>query len=137
MTRLMERELTFIWTVLNTQGNGKMISNMVMVLRLGLIALVMKVTMNMVRNMERAHLNGQTLQCLLESFTTIISMEEEFICGVMAENMKENGKIIKCMEKVVSHGVMAAFTSESILKTRRMGMVSSCGLMGGVTKVTG
>ena len=58
------------------------------------------------KNMEQEHLNGQIILNTLESFITIIFTGKEFTRGAMEESMKENGKIIKCMEKAPLLGQM-------------------------------
>ena len=52
------------------------------------------------------HLNGLTVQYILESFIIIIFMAKEFTLGQIVENMKENGELIRCMEREHSHGRM-------------------------------
>ena len=62
--------------------------------------------MNMEKNMELELSNGLMAQLILANFITIIFTEKEFILGLIIENMKENGKQIKCMEKAHLHGRM-------------------------------
>lgn len=62
--------------------------------------------MNMEKNMELELSNGLMAQLILANFITIIFTEKEFILGLIIENMKENGKQIKCMGKAHLHGQM-------------------------------
>jgi hypothetical protein len=66
----------------------------------------MKEIMNMEKNMELELSNGLMAQLILANFITIIFTEKEFILGLIIENMKENGKQIKCMGKAHLHGRM-------------------------------
>lgn len=56
--------------------------------------------------MERANFSGQITQYIKVNFKTIILMDMAFIFGSMGENMKDNGKIIKCKVRANSHGQM-------------------------------
>lgn len=135
--KLMVKEHIFIWTEQSTLVNGLKINNTDMVLKLGQIVHVMKVIMNMERSTGPVHSSGLILLCSLGSFITIIFMEKVFICGVTVENMRVNGKIIKCTEKEVSLGAMEECTWASMLMTKRMGMVNSNGQMVEVIRGTG
>lgn len=66
----------------------------------------MKEIMNMEKNMELELLSGLMGQLILANFITIIFTEKECILGQIIENMKVNGKQIKCMGKAHSHGRM-------------------------------
>ena len=106
MIRQMGKEFIYIWMGQSTVGNGKRISNMGMGKKRGLMVLSMKVIINMGRSMGLVHLNGQIRACMWESSITIIFREKEYIPGVMAENMKENGNQIKCMVRELLDGKM-------------------------------
>ena len=54
--------------------------------------------------MVSVHFTGETDQSLWENFNIIRYKEEVSIHGMMVENMKVNGKTIKCMVKVHLHG---------------------------------
>jgi hypothetical protein len=69
--------------------------------------LSMKDTMSMERNMDKVYFNGLTTQNILVISITIIFMEQVYILGVMDVNMRESGRIIKCMVKASSLGLMA------------------------------
>ena len=106
MTKLMEEEYTSTWMELSIRESGEKTSSMGMGLKHGQMVLGTMGITNMGRNMEQGLLSGLTTHNTLESFITIIFMGRECILGVMAGNMKENGEIIKCMEKEPSHGQM-------------------------------
>ena len=106
MTRLMEEAPIFIWTGLNTMVTGEKISNTGMELRPGQMVQSMRATMNMVRSMALVLSSGQIIHNILVNFTITIFMEKGFILGVMAVDMRVNGKIIKCMGKEHSLGLM-------------------------------
>jgi len=67
---------------------------------------IMKVIMNMEKNMELATSVGLMGHAILENFTITIYMAKVFILGKMVANMKANGRQIECMEKAHSHGLM-------------------------------
>ncbi len=51
------------------------------------------------KNMEKESLYGVIKVCMKEIFKIIIYMDLEYINGLMEENTKVNGKIIKWMVK--------------------------------------
>ncbi len=55
MTKLMAKECLFILTVLNIKANGKMICSMDMEKKRGLIQLLMKDNLNVVKSMEKVY----------------------------------------------------------------------------------
>ena len=57
--------------------------------------------------------------------------------GLMVENMKVHGKIIRCMGKVLLFGLMGGNIKENMFMRRNKGMVSLVGLMAGVIKDNG
>lgn len=57
--------------------------------------------------------------------------------GSMAENLKDFGKTIKCMERALSSGVMAGSTKASTSMRRRKDMESLPGLMEDATRDSG
>ena len=65
-----------------------------------------KETMIVERNMALVLLNGQMVLFSLVNLKIIIFMVKECINGTMAENMRANGKTIKCMVKVHLLGPM-------------------------------
>lgn len=64
-------------------------------------------------------------------------METEFIRGQMAENMKENGVIIKCMVPELSSGQTIENMSENMLMIKNKVMENSSGLTDAAIKATG
>ena len=97
----------------------------------------MKVIMSMERNTEQALSSGQMGLCILENFITIIFMVRVCILGVMAENTKENGRIIKCMVKVPLPGQMVENMSANMWMIKNKGMENLYGQMEDHIKVTG
>lgn len=68
--------------------------------------------------------------------TTILKVLETMF-GLMVENMKGLGKIIKCMEEVFSLGLMVADMKECMLMIRNKVMEILVGQMGGVIEGNG
>jgi len=68
--------------------------------------------------------------------TTILKVLETMF-GLMAENMKGLGKIIKCMEEVFSLGLMAVDMKECMLMIRNRVMEILVGQMVGVIEGNG
>jgi hypothetical protein len=110
MTRLMEEEIMNISTEQYTVETGRRTDNMATVLKHGLMEPSMRVIMNMERNTELEHSNGQMDLLTSENFIITTSMEKEYTHGVITENMKENGEPTRCMEKAVSLGQMVGST---------------------------
>jgi hypothetical protein len=88
-----------IWMVPNIQENGKKINNTVMDKRHGLMAQNTKEIMNMERSMEPVHSDGLITHNTLVNSTITTSKERECTLGVMDVNMRESGKITKCMAR--------------------------------------
>jgi len=99
MIKLKEEGFMSIWMEQSILGIGKRIDNMDMELRLGPMELNMKETMSQEKNTGSDHLNGVMVQFILVNFIAIIFMVKECTLGQIIENMKANGKLIKCMEK--------------------------------------
>lgn len=81
-----------------------MIDKMEMVKNIGLMKLSILDNIKMEKNMEMESLCGLMIVHMKDSFFKIIFMDMENINGKMVDYIKENGKIIKCKEKVHSHG---------------------------------
>ena len=64
-------------------------------------------------------------------------MEKEFIRGLIIENTKENGGLIKCMEREHLYGQTDVNTQASIQKTKRKAMGNLLGRMEGATEENG
>jgi hypothetical protein len=137
MIKLMVEVPIFTWMELNIKEIGEKINNTDLVLRHGLMAQDMKVTMNTERNMEQELSSGLTVQCILENSIITIFTERVCIHGVMEESMKVNGEIIKCMEKVLLLGQMAENMLVNTLMIRNKDMENSFGLTEDVIKETG
>lgn len=93
--------------------------------------------MNMVKNMELVHLDGQITHNISASSITTTYKERESILGVMEENMKGSGRITKCMEKEPSLGLMEGSMLVNMLKTKNKDMENLFGLMEGPTREIG
>jgi hypothetical protein len=65
----------------------------------------------------------------MDSLLRIILMDLVFISGLMAENMKANGKTIRWKEVVFSHGQITEGMRVSISMIKRRVMECSSGLM--------
>jgi hypothetical protein len=64
-------------------------------------------------------------------------MEKECILGQIIENMKVNGKQIKCTVKELSHGLMGENILGNTQKIKRKVMENSSGQMEGAIEVNG
>mmetsp|Transcript_19148 Transcript_19148/g.2611 ORF Transcript_19148/g.2611 Transcript_19148/m.2611 type:complete len:103 (-) Transcript_19148:233-541(-) len=89
--------------------------------------------------MEMVNLNGKMEAFTMENFNIIIYMVKEYINGLMAENTKEIGKIIKCMDTVYSHGPMKEVKNmkETTLKIKEKDMENFTGPTAEFTVVYG
>lgn len=99
MTKLMAVAFIFIWMGQNTMVIGMKTNNMVTALNPGLTMLNLLEIMKWVKNMAMENFSGQTVVIMKESFIIIIYTELVYILGMMVENMKGLGKIIKWTEK--------------------------------------
>lgn len=94
ITRPMEKDLTITKMVPNTKAIGNLINKAVTESKPGLMALNMRVSMLMARNMERAPSLGLTVQVTRAASRRIISMVMVFTCGPMEEHLMEIGLIM-------------------------------------------
>jgi hypothetical protein len=133
----MDEEYMNILMEQSTLETGKKINNMDTEWKLGQMLQSMKEIMNMEKNMELEPSSGPTAPHILVNFITIMFMEKEFILGLIIENMKENGKQIKCTVKAHSLGRMGGNILESTRKIKRRAMENSSGRMGDVTEENG
>ena len=127
--RQMVTEPIHTQMVQNMLDNGRMINNMVKVLKLGQMVLDMKVNILMERNMEVVRYSLLMDLGTKDSFPTMIYKVKAFIYGLMKENMMENGLKIKCMAKVKQHGQTIEDMRESIRMIKNTGRVILNGLM--------
>ena len=81
--------------------------------------------------MELGHLNGLIRVCMWESFIITIFKGKECIRGVMGENMKENGNLIRCMEREHLDGLMGESIEVNIIMIRKRVRETFCGQMVG------
>ena len=89
----------------------------------------MRGIMCLVKSMEEVHLYGQMDLFIMANFNIIILRELVNINGLMVDLITVIGKIIKCMDRVYSFGLMEEDMKENILKTKRQAMESFTGLM--------
>lgn len=83
---------------------------------------VMRATIRMVRNTEKASLTGQMAQLTLVISLTTTSKDQADTHGVTEDNMKANGATIKCTVLVCSHGTMAVAMKANITTIRKKAM---------------
>ena len=108
---------------------GRKIDNMVMVLNHGPMMLVMREIMNTERSTVSELLSGPMVPLILVNFTTITYMEKEFTLGLIIENTRATGELIRCMAKELLTGLTAENTSVNMQKTKRKDMVNLFGQM--------
>ena len=97
MIKLTVLETTDMQMVLLTMVSGKMISNMVRVLRPGQMEQDTRAPITRVRSMERGLYSLLMDQCILVTFSKMRLVVVEFISGQMAKLMMEIGRKIRCM----------------------------------------
>ena len=106
MIKPKEEELMNIPMVPFTLVIGKKTDKMAMELKHGQITPNMKEITSLAKNTALVLLNGLMALLILVNFSITIFMEKECILGQTIEDMKENGALIKCMAKELSHGLM-------------------------------
>ena len=116
---------------------GKKTDNMGTVLKHGLTTLNTKATMNMGRNTEWEHSNGQMVLRISANFATTTSMGKECILGRTIGSMKVNGVETKCTEKERLHGLTGGNMSVNTLTIKRRAMENSSGQMDGAIEENG
>lgn len=79
-------------------------------LKLGLMALITKVSLYMGVSMEKVALNFLMALTSSEIMSTIIYTAMVFIHGLTCVNMMEDGRIVKCMVKACLRGAMEEST---------------------------
>jgi len=131
VTKQRDSVSILIWMVLNIRVNGRKISNMVKVKSLGQMGLCMKGIMLWVKSTELVNFYGQIIQSTWVNSRTIILRARVSINGLMEEYLTVYGKIIKCMGKVCSHGLIIEDMRESILKIKNRVTEHFFGLMEG------
>ena len=91
------------------------------------MALVMKETISKGKNAASVNSNGLMAVNTLEISTIIIYTVKVLTLGAINEYTKENGKIIKWMEKENSFGLMVEHTMEAIKMIKKKVMEFSSG----------
>ena len=87
--------------------------------------------------MDRELINGQMVVNILDSGSMEPSKVRVLIFGLITENLKEVGKIISCMEKVLTIGQMEGNMMGIILKIKKVDLEPIIGLMVEFMKGTG
>ena len=82
-------------------------------------------------------LSGVMAANIKDSSKTIIFKVSDITYGWMDDNMKDIGKITKCMEEVSSSGLMVDAMMENMLLIRRKDVDNSVGQMEDVTREVG
>lgn len=129
MIRQRVMVFTHIKMELNIKDLGRMTNSMEQEKRHGQMELHMRGIMCLVKSMEEVHLYGQMDLFIMANFNIIILRELVNINGLMVDLITVIGKIIKCMDRVYSFGLMEEDMKENILKTKRQAMESFTGLM--------
>jgi hypothetical protein len=107
----------------NTRENGKMISNMVMVSRLGRMRQSTRDSTLMVRSRVKGYFCGKMIVVMMASLWITISMVLVNMCGGMGELMRVNGSVIRWMGKGCLLGWMGVSMRGSIRMIRRKDLV--------------
>ena len=128
-TKLMDLDNILIQMEHNMRAIGLTTSNMVKEKNIGQMALSMKAPINMVRKMVLVSSYGLISHLIVVLSLIIIFMDRENIDGQIIGNIQEIGSIIKCMEQVFLHGLMAENTKVNILMTKNKVMVCLLGQM--------
>ena len=135
--RLTDMECTFIKMEQDTKENGRMISSTAKEKRSGPITPCMKVITTKERNTVKDYIFGRTDLATKEIGSKIELKELESINGKTVGHTLVNGKIITCMEKAFTHGLMVEDIKASMKWTKSMGMEFTSGLMAVFMKDTG
>jgi len=116
---------------------GQMINKTGMVKRHGPMEQFTKVFIRMELNMEKAAFNGLTEQHIMVNSLTTTLRAKEYTFGLIRENMKEAGSIIKWMEQGYLFGLTVDHTSGNIkmIRSKELGIFD--GLMVESIKVNG
>jgi hypothetical protein len=85
---------------------GKMTSRMAKVNKNGKMVLSIRAAINQARNREKGHSSGVMIVPIRVISMKIISMVMASMYGKMAEYMRDNGIITRCMERANLHGLM-------------------------------
>jgi hypothetical protein len=123
MIRLKAMVNICTWMVPLTRVSGKMTNNMGRELRHGLMEQFMMAFTKKARKMERAISSGEMGHSTRANSRTTILKDMEFISGMIRENLKVNGKIIKCMEEATLLGQMGVSIMEITQMIKSMDMV--------------
>ena len=97
-------DLEFIGRLMevNILAFGQKIDNMDLVENSGMMELFTKDFIFMEKKVDKVSINGQIRTTILEIGKMIISMEMECLNGMIRECISDNGKITRCMVKVLT-----------------------------------
>ena len=137
MTRLMGMGNISTLMELSMLDIGLTISSTVKVKRSGLMVLNMKETTNMERSMAEESSYGLIGHHTMVNSLIIIYMVLVNTGGLMEENSKEIGYVIRCMEEECLPGQTVEDMRETTMMTRSRVMESSCGQMEGSMMANG
>ena len=124
---LMGSEFTYIKTGRRMKDSGKMICKMVQERKSLRMVRNMMVCLRMERNGVKELTNGQMILCILATGSTTISKEMESIDGPTAEFTMDNGKKTNYTAKVFIPGLMAENMKENTKMIRNMVLAHTIG----------
>ena len=137
MTKPTDMAFTYIKTERDMRANGKTISNMDSEKRFGPTTANTKATTQKAKNMVRVFISGKMAQCTMVIGTRTGLKDMVNTNGRMAVSTLENGKIIICMVKVFTLGLMVGDMKGSMKWTRSTVLVYINGLITEYMKETG
>lgn len=135
--KLREKESISIRMELLTLDNGKMINNMDMVKKNGLMEPGTRAALLKDSNKDTEDSSGETTANTKASSKTTTSKDSDTINGLTAENTKANGKTTKCMESGISSGQTVDSTKAATSMIEKKDKGSSSGLTEEAIKETG
>lgn len=129
MIKHMGKDIMSTTTVQNIVEIGLKTSSMAKDKKPGLIKLYMKVVMSTVKSTAKENKHG-----LMDRLIPVISYitnftEKEHTSFPTVDSSMVNGAIIRCMARVLSHGLMVENILVNTRKTRKLDMVNFIGLM--------
>mmetsp|Transcript_46777 Transcript_46777/g.53949 ORF Transcript_46777/g.53949 Transcript_46777/m.53949 type:complete len:244 (+) Transcript_46777:580-1311(+) len=125
--KLKATESTCIWTVPNLKDNGEMINKMVWAKKPGRMVLITPVSTRTAKSTVRVTSCGQMDPNMRANSWATISMAKDYTYGAMAENMMDNGVIIKCTAMEPFTGMTVECIRENTSTIRRKVSVNSPG----------
>ena len=135
--KLMDMGSILTPTVLNMKDTGSMTSSMVKVKNTGQMVLNTKVIIHLVKRMDLVNSIGLINHHMLETLLIIIFTVMENTSGQIKENIKVIGSQTKCMEQVLSRGLMEESMKVTTTMTKNKDTVNLPGQMEECTMATG